>query len=61
MGSNEDAPGSISAALHIYDLLDKYFEGEILHEHSCAMCRVVEGTMKNECYKRSSTTFFTPL
>ena len=44
LGSNEEAPDSVSHALHMYSLMDSYFKVEILHEHRCPQCNFVGGT-----------------
>ena len=43
---NEEAPYSVSHALHIYSLMDSYFKAEILHDHPCSQCGFVGRTEK---------------
>ena len=45
VGSNEDAPASISTALDIYSLMDKYFKADIPNDACCDQCRVVGRTV----------------
>ena len=46
LGSNEEASGSVSHALHVYFLLDSYFKVEILHDNRCPRCSFVGGMEK---------------
>ena len=46
LGSNEEASGSVSHALHVYSLMDSYFKVEILHDNRCPWCSFVGGMEK---------------